>query len=126
MRTFRAICLVTTVFLFTAASAASAAELNIQPGPPQLDVEVTAKCVGKDARFQVVNKGDRWPSKAEVLIQRVSDHSAITSRRLIMVGQQRISFKIAAKLNPGDAIGLFVNPLWYERPFKYDAEIICQ
>lgn len=120
------LCLLAIGFSFAAAGPARAADLAIIPGPVHVDLDVNAKCVGRDAEFSVVNKGGRWPSTATVRIERVSDHSTITSRRMRMVGGQRLSFKISSKFNPGDSVGLFIDPQWYERPFKYDAEIICR
>ncbi len=92
----------------------------------ELSVEVSALCEGKTAAFQITNLGDLWPRLAEVSIFRTDTNGKIIQRRLRMANSQQMIFKVPNSASDAGEVGIFVEPSWYDRDFKYDATIKCQ
>ncbi len=91
----------------------------------ELSVEVAALCDGKIATFQITNLGELWPRLAEVSIYRTDTNSKVTQRRLRMTNSQQMIFKVPDASKDAGEIGIFIEPAWYDRSFKYDATIKC-
>ncbi|MCK5778830.1 MAG: hypothetical protein KAH11_08565 [Rhodospirillales bacterium] len=91
-----------------------------------VNLEIVSACVNNMATFQIVNRGDEWPKLGKLKIYEIENGSAreITERSMRFAEGQKASFRMK---NPGEAsIGLFVEPSWYDRPFQYDAEVVCK
>ena len=92
----------------------------------ELSVEVVAQCQEGVPSFQVTNLGDRWPRLAEVSIYRTDKKGMITQRKVRMTNSQQMIFKVPGAIaRDAGEVGIFVEPSWYERAFKYDAKIKC-
>ena len=51
----------------------------------------------------------------------------LVKRRLRMRTSQQMTFRIPRNKQQGIAgVGIFLNPSWYARAFKYDASANCQ
>ena len=92
----------------------------------RLEVEVTARCDGDTPTFQVTNLGQRWPRLAAISIHRTKGNALVSKRRMRLANSQQATFKIRkrGKALKGE-IGLFVQPSWSKRGFKYDSRIRC-
>lgn len=91
----------------------------------ELSVEVAALCEGKIATFQITNLGELWPRLAEISIYRTDTNGKITQRRLRMTNSQQMIFKVPEASKDAGEVGVFIEPTWYERVFRYDATIKC-
>lgn len=99
-------------------------ELASTSGAP-VNIEVITACVDNVATFKIVNVGDEWPSLGKLNIYRGSaaDMKTLSKRSMRFAAGQIASFRLK---NIGtDTVAVFVEPGWYDRPFKYDAEIKC-
>ncbi len=92
----------------------------------RLDLEINATCDGPTPVFQVTNLGDKWPRLAAISIYRTSGKAMVSKRRMKLANSQQATFKIRkrGKALKGE-IGLFVQPSWSKRGFKYDSRIRC-
>lgn len=126
MRNLRTLFLLAIGISIAGVSAAPAADQAAPATGTEIQVSVTASCIGKVVEFRIANSGDRWPGLANIRILRVDDRAVITERKLRLTKEQKVSFRVSEKKNPGVSIGLFVEPSWRTRPFKYDAEIVCK
>tara|TARA_B100000315_G_scaffold250073_1_gene282307 strand:+ start:269 stop:1063 length:795 start_codon:yes stop_codon:yes gene_type:complete len=93
----------------------------------KLDVEVTARCDGDTPTFQVTNLGKKWPRLAAISIHRTKGNALVSKRRMKLANSQQATFKIRkrGKALKGE-IGIFVQPSWAKRPFRYDTTIRCK
>jgi hypothetical protein len=108
-------------------SKSSASNVSIASVPEaKFDIFVKARCRGKIAQVNLINKGDRWPDLANFRIIRASDKSMITGRKLVMAKGQKASFVLQGTFHRGDEIGVFVDPTWTERKFTFDSRITCK
>mgnify|MGYP003962500239 CR=1 FL=1 len=90
-----------------------------------LNIEVSARCQGGTARFQVVNKGIPWPGTSTILIYDTDTELPVTQRRLRLTSGQSASFKIKKPETGATPLALWVKPSWSPREFLYDATIAC-
>ena len=93
----------------------------------RLEVEVTARCDGATPTFQVTNLGKKWPRLAAISIHRTKGNALVSKRRMKLANSQQATFKIRkrGKALKGE-IGIFVQPSWAKRPFRYDTKIRCR
>jgi len=93
----------------------------------QLQLSVISSCVGGDTVLRIKNTGNDWPRKSNLNIHQIDDGKPrlATSRPMRMKANQIATFRVPKRKNPTGNIGLFINPSWYERPFKLDAEVSC-
>jgi len=93
----------------------------------RLEVEVTARCDDDTPTFQVTNLGKKWPRLAAISIHRTKGNALVSKRRLKLANSQQATFKIRkrGKALKGE-IGIFVQPSWAKRPFRYDTKIRCR
>lgn len=92
-----------------------------------LDVDVSATCKNNNAVFQVTNLGAKWPRLGVVNIYRTSDKALLVKRRIRMRNSQQATFQV--KRRPSQEVtevGIFVQPTWFSRGFKYDTKIHCR
>ena len=75
--------------------------------------------------FKVANVGGRWPGIGAFAVYDTDGNKLISVRNLLLTGGQKATFKVKA-LNEGETVlGLWVEPTWYDREFRYDAKVIC-
>ena len=97
-----------------------------QAGGASVNVEILSACMEGTAMFKIVNLGDKWPRLGKLKVYEIKEGQAkeISEREMRFAKGQKASFRLK---NIGPArVGLFVEPSWYERPFKYDAEVDCR
>ncbi len=91
-----------------------------------LDVEIIATCDGATPVFQITNVGDKWPRLAAINIYRTNGKAMVSKRRMRLDNSQQATFRMRKR---GQAlageIGLWIDPSWTRRGFKYDSKIIC-
>jgi len=91
-----------------------------------LELEVTAQCDKGVTIFQITNLGDKWPRLASINIYRTKNKGLVSKRRMKLGNSQQATFKISQKkVKRGTELGIWVEPAWVTRPFKYDAKITC-
>ena len=92
----------------------------------RMEVEVEAECSGGQASFKITNVGDRWPRLGEINIHRLDTKGLLVKRRLRMRNSQQMIFRLPRNKQQGIAgVGIFVDPSWFPRKFKYDAVANC-
>lgn len=97
-----------------------------QAGRANVNVEILSACMEGTAMFKIVNLGDKWPKLGKLKVYEIKNGQTkeISEREMRFAKGQKASFRLK---NIGTArVGLFVEPSWYERPFKYDAEVDCR
>lgn len=99
-------------------------ELASVGGAP-LNVDVVSGCVGNIAMFKIVNVGEAWTRLGRLHVVRISGGSmkTLSKRSMRFAAGQQASFRL--KDIGTDTVAVFVDPLWYDRPFKFDAEVTC-
>ncbi len=90
-----------------------------------LDVEINASCKSKTVVFKITNLGDKWPRLGTVNIYRVDGKALLSKRRLKLANSQQAMFKIKDRGRENGLVGLWLEPSWTDRKFKYDATISC-
>ncbi len=89
-----------------------------------IKLDVVGECAEGMASFKIVNAGDKWPSTGKFNIYRTSGDALLSQRRMRLSDGQVASFRVKAGAEKAE-FGLFIEPEWYERPFKYDAKLVC-
>lgn len=113
------------------AFATAAGEALSQSRPAErvdrVQVSVKAQCKAGDTLLKIANRGSAWPSKATLKIHRIDRASVpvTISRPMRMKANQVATFRVPKGKAGARGIGLFVEPGWYVRPFKFDAEVFC-
>ena len=90
-----------------------------------VNIEVVTACVGTVATFKIVNIGEAWPRLGKLGIYRGTPENMkpLSKRSMRFAAGQKASFRLK---NVGtDTVAVFVEPSWYDRPFKFDAEVKC-
>ncbi len=102
-------------------------EVAAVAGTP-LGVEIMASCTDGETRFKVTNNGRTWPKQGKFALYRLDGdkRQMVSARRMRLTRGQSATFRVKAKHNPTGDIGLFVSPLWYERPFNLDSRLSCR
>lgn len=90
-----------------------------------VNVDVVSGCIDNVATFQIVNVGEAWPRMGKLHVIRISNGNSKTlaKRSMRFAEGQKASFRL--KDIGADTVAVFVEPSWYERPFKFDAEVTC-
>jgi len=102
------------------------AQAEIAAAPPALlRVEVSAVCADQGAVFKIANRGEQWPRTGLLRLYYADDHSLIGQRRLRLADHQRISFAVKNNVVAGRPVGVWLDPGWYKRSFKFDAQMTC-
>lgn len=91
----------------------------------QVNLQVVTACVDGNATFKITNVGDAWPRLGTLKVMKITDAGVepLVQRQMRFVAGQGASFRFRQAV--GDRIALFVDPSWYERPFKFDAMVAC-
>ena len=88
-------------------------------------LRVIAECTDGAAVFKVINIGGRWPRTGTFTIYTLDGQKRLSKRRLRLARGQRASFKFKSRKTGEMVLGLWVDPSWYSRDFRYDAKVIC-
>jgi len=119
------------VFMLSATSfAANVSSKNQYTAVPHgapvfLQLEFTSSCTEKGAVFKIVNHGEKWPKRAALRLY-LSDTKSIIGERKMRLGQgQKVSFVVKDTIAKGHPVAVWVEPDWYKRDFKFDANINC-
>jgi len=91
-----------------------------------LKLSVKSICKNGDAYFQVTNNGKTWPRPSKISLYRTNADTLVSQRRMRLKPGQKASFKVKKAAKTGLEIGLWVQPEWFTRPFKYDAKVTCR
>lgn len=102
----------------------SQTEIAAVPAAP-MRLNVQGLCKDGTPTFFLLNKGQKWPRTALVKLFYADDKSAIGQRRVRLKARQKISLSVKAGLDQGRPLGLWVEPSWYNRQFKFDANLKC-
>ena len=100
---------------------ATAASGAIDP----LRLRVDTECTDGAAVFKVINIGGCWPRPGAFTIYTLDGQKRISKRRMFLTRGQRASFKFKTRKTGEMVLGLWVDPSWYSRDFRYDAKVIC-
>lgn len=103
----------------TAVAAVSADALD------PIRLRVIAECTDGAATFKVINIGGRWPRDGTFTIYTLDGKKRLSKRRLSLARGQRASFKFKTRKTGEMVLGLWVDPSWYSRDFRYDAMVVC-
>lgn len=102
------------------------AQAEIAAAPPALlRVEVSAVCADQGAVFKIINRGDQWPRTGLLRLYYADDHALIGQRRLRLADHQRISFAVKNNIAADRPVAVWLDPGWYKRSFKFDAQTTC-
>lgn len=96
-------------------------------GSDRVQVTVKTECRAGETLLKIVNVGSAWPDKADLKVHRIdrTGLSLAVSRPMRMKENQVATFRVPKSKAGTAGIGLFVEPSWYVRPFKLDAELAC-
>jgi len=99
-------------------------QLASTTGAP-VNVDVVSGCVNNVAMFKIVNVGEAWPRLGKLHVVRISGDNmkTLSKRSMRFASGQQASFRL--KDIGTDTVAVFVEPTWYERPFKFDATVTC-
>ena len=93
----------------------------------EIQLSVATRCVGPMAVFEISNDGEKWPRLATIGVYQVDGKKAVTKRRMRLAKGQVVTFRQAKQdKNYDGAIGLYIDPTWFERAAGIDAEILCK
>lgn len=113
-------------FAPTPGAAELIAQAQIATAPPALmRVDVSSVCATKGAVFKITNRGAQWPRTGVLRLYYADDNSVIGQRRLRLADHQRVTFAVKPSVGAGRPIGVWLDPSWYKRGFKFDAETTC-
>ncbi len=90
-----------------------------------VDVDIVTTCEEGNAVFKVVNKGFEWPTVAKFSVYRVKGNTLVSQRRMRLTSSQQASFRVKAGGPEQVELGIFIEPEWYAREFKFDAKVSC-
>lgn len=101
------------------------APLAAQERGPALKINVSVKCEGRDAVFEVLNEGPPWPGMAKIAVYRTDTRTLVSSREMRMTAGQKMAYKAKGSTEGKVEVGLWVEPGWYKRAFVFDAVASC-
>ena len=90
-----------------------------------ISLDFTSECVDGMATFKMTNTGDKWPTVGKFSIYRTNGNTLVSQRRMRLSDGQAASFRVKAGGATPIEYGLFVEPEWASRPFRYDAKQVC-
>ena len=88
-------------------------------------LRVNTECRNGAAIFKVFNTGSRWPRAGTFTIFIRDGRKRVIKRRMRLARGQRASFRFKARNAGKIRLGLWVDPSWYSRKFRYDAKLTC-
>ena len=91
-----------------------------------LKVKIEALCNKGAAVFKVRNVGERWPKAGRFEVYSIEDKSLIVQRKFRLAAGQKATFRVKNVADEYGAVGLWIEPSWFSRQFKYDATVACE
>ncbi len=88
-------------------------------------LRVNTECTDGAVVFKVINIGGRWPKAGTFTIYALDGQKRLSRRRMRLARGQRASFKFKTRKTGEMVLGLWVDPSWYSRGFRYDAMVVC-
>jgi len=104
-----------------AASNTQVAATSVQ----KIDVTIKTLCTLKGTQINILNNGPKWPDRAKLKIMFADDKSVISARKMKLGQGHSASFRIKTKIADGRPLGVYVEPTWYDREFKFDGTQKC-
>jgi len=100
------------------------ASLNVKP----INVKITALCESGVTVFRVTNTGGEWPDNGVFSMFRMggAKRELISARRMRLEAGEAKTFRISKKQNLTGEVGFSIDPSWYKREFKIDADAQCR
>ena len=93
---------------------------------PGIDLTVTGACLNGDAVFRIVNNGDDWSERREILVYRTVGDILVSKRKLEMLKGGDATFKVRGAAKSGALLGLVVGGNEdVARLTPYDATLHC-
>ncbi|MBL4691977.1 MAG: hypothetical protein JKY92_01430 [Magnetovibrio sp.] len=93
--------------------------------PVVLQLDIKSTCTKKGAEFKISNKGGKWPQTAILRLYTTHDKSLISQRRMRLALGQKVTLVVKRGRMHGQSVGVWVDPHWYKRDFKFDAMVNC-
>ena len=91
-----------------------------------LELEVTAQCSNGSLIFTITNLGSKWLGLASINLFQTDPRTLLSKRRMKLKNSQQVTFKLPPnKIKKAGEIGLWIEPSWEKRAFKYDAKKNC-
>lgn len=92
-----------------------------------LQIQISSQCLNGDTVFVVANKGKSWPRTATFSLFRIAgpNRQMISARKMSLDSGQAKTLRVKKSHNPTGHIGLSLDPGWYKREFKMDADAKC-
>ena len=90
-----------------------------------LSLEVSSECAEGMATFKMTNTGQEWPTVGKFSIFRINGNTLVSQRRMRLTSGQAASFRVKAGGEKPAEYGIFIEPEWASRPFRYDAKLVC-
>ena len=91
-----------------------------------LKVKIETLCKKGTAIFKVRNEGERWPKAGRFEVYSIEDKSLISQRKFRLAAGQKATFRVKDVADEYGAVGLWIEPSWFTRQFKYDATVTCE
>ncbi len=93
-----------------------------------LNVRVSSQCNNGDTVFVVANTGSKWPRAATFSLFRIAgpNRQMISARKMSIEPGAAKTLRVKKSHNPTGHIGLSLDPGWYKRDFKMDADAECK
>jgi len=100
------------------------ASLNIKP----INVKITSLCESGVTVFRVINTGGAWPDNGVFSMFRLAGEKRelISARRMRLEAGDAKTFRVSKKQNLTGQVGFSIDPSWYQRAFKIDANAQCR
>ena len=112
-------------FVFAVIAGALVWASSVAHASNHLKLKVDVSCKKGAAIFKVRNEGDRWPKTGRFEVYNVEDKSLIIQRKFRLAAGQKATFRVKDVASSYGEVGLWVQPSWYQRGFKYDATVVC-
>lgn len=92
-----------------------------------LQVRVSTQCSNGDTVFVVSNTGKKWPRAATFSLFRIAgpNRQMISARKMSIEAGSAKTLRVKKSHNITGHIGLSLDPGWYKREFKMDADAQC-
>jgi len=92
-----------------------------------LELEVTAQCSNGSIIFKITNLGSEWPGLSSINIYQTNPRTLLSKRRMKLKNSQQVTFRMSAKkIKKAGEIGIWIEPTWEKRAFKFDAKKNCR
>lgn len=88
-------------------------------------LEFRAHCTPFGGSLRIINRGDRWPDKAEVKLFREGVNKPVAERILLLGKGQQFSYLVKNHHLEGKRYLLQLNPRWHDKKNSFGTSISC-